>query len=206
MAAALGMWRPTVTSAVRELHERQMIHVEQRRGRTSLITLLPVKQWLTRAEDIPGMKTAPVGRQTGSRAEDSPATRAENSLQRSTHEGLPLSVAARAVRKRTHGRHEPDGNGSSAPWTTEACADWNARFGPGSAQGGRIAGGLAPIVKANGWAVIRPAWNRYLRDTRHPAPSAQDFAAHWSDWNIKAAALPKPEPAGAVIVGPRRPA
>jgi hypothetical protein len=206
MAAALGMWRPTVTSAVRELRKRQMIHVKERKGQTGLITLLPVEQWRTGAEDIPGMKAAPVRRQPGSGAENDPATRAENSPQRSTHEGPPLKVAARAVRKRTHGGHGPsDSTRSSAAWSREACADWNARFGPGSAPGGRIAGGLGPVVKANGWPTIRPAWRRYLKFTKHPSPSAQDFAAHWSEWKPEdVPARRAHESTGPVFVGERK--
>jgi hypothetical protein len=205
MAAALGIWLQTVRRAVRELSERRMIRVQPRSGRTAVITLLPVDQWQTRAEDMPGMKTAPVRKQPRSGAVNSPATRAENSPQRSTLEGPPLRVAARAVRKRTQGRRQPDGNESPAAWSVEACADWNARFGPGSAQGGRIAGGLRPVVKANGWAVIRPAWQRYLRETQHPSPSAQDFAAHWSDWKaFETPPAPKAEPRGPEFFGARR--
>lgn len=115
-----------------------------------------------------------------------------------------VAVAARAVRK----GHNGNGNGkvtSAAQWVTEACDDWNARFGPGSAQGGRIGGGLRPVVRANCWAVIRPAWKRYLRETGHPSPSAQDFAAHWSDW--KASDMPpaqEPESRGPEFFGERQ--
>ena len=95
-------------------------------------------------------------------------------------------------------------NGSAEPWVASACDDWCSRFGKGAAHGGRIAGGLASVVKANGWGVIRPAWQRYLRETGHPSPSAQDFAAHWSDWRTVAPQPPRAESVGPVLVGPRR--
>jgi hypothetical protein len=119
--------------------------------------------------------------------------------------GASHRVAARVVRKRTHGANGASrGNGSSAPWVVAACNDWNARFGPGSAPGGRIAGGLGPVIRANGWEKIRPAWQRYLAETRHPAPSAQDFAAHWVDWRPEGEPDRLPlEPAGPVFCRPR---
>ncbi len=90
--------------------------------------------------------------------------------------------------------------GAAAPrpkskWVSEACDDWNERYGPGSADGGRIAGGLGRVVKARAksvgateletWAgTVRPAWRRYLAETTHPSPSAQDFASHSADWIV----------------------
>lgn len=76
-------------------------------------------------------------------------------------------------------------------WTSEACDDWNARYGAGSAPGGKIAGGLSPLVKAQGWERVRPAWRRYLAETTHPSPSAQDFASHFGDWRTRG--QPEPE-------------
>jgi uncharacterized protein YdaU (DUF1376 family) len=82
-----------------------------------------------------------------------------------------------------------------AKWVSEACDDWNERYGLGSAPGGRIGNALKPIVQAmaktlhetdpESWAgSVRPAWRRYLAETTHPSPSAQDFAAHFADWSV----------------------
>lgn len=73
-----------------------------------------------------------------------------------------------------------------APWSAEAIDDWNDRYGKGSAPGGRIGAALKPLVQAHGWDAVRPAWKRYLSESTHPSPSAQDFAAHYGAWNGKA--------------------
>ena len=67
-------------------------------------------------------------------------------------------------------------------WTRDACDDWNERFGEGTAPGGRIGKGLQVLVGKYGWGVIRPAWQRYLREKDAEYASPQDFASKLKLW------------------------
>jgi len=69
-----------------------------------------------------------------------------------------------------------------ASWSTEACDDWNARYGAGSAPGSEIGANLKPLIGKHGWDVVRRAWRRYLWESTHPTPSASDFRKHFADW------------------------
>lgn len=67
-------------------------------------------------------------------------------------------------------------------WTSEACDDWNGRFGAATAPGGRIGAGLKAIVAKYGWEQIRPAWQRYLEEKEPDFASPQDFAQKLGVW------------------------
>jgi hypothetical protein len=89
-------------------------------------------------------------------------------------------------------------------WTREACDDWNARFGAGTAPGGRITGGLKHIVDTHGWELVRPAWQRYLARKEPDFVSAQDFAQKlgvWLDRQTSGVVDPKFEASRQAIVG-----
>jgi uncharacterized protein YdaU (DUF1376 family) len=111
----------------------------------------------------------------------------------------------------------PDNGNGSAPaapdaappkvnWVSEACDDWNARYGPGSAKGGKIGSGLKAVVSGlarslnepeiESWqGTVRPAWRRYLSETTHPSPSPSDFAEHFANWtepNVSTGLVPFP--------------
>jgi len=90
----------------------------------------------------------------------------------------------RAKRNGTDARKRTPRSGGSRPpsWSSEACDDWNERFGEGSAHGGRIGSELKGLIGKNGWDVVRPAWQHYLRESTHPAPNPADFRSHFRDW------------------------
>jgi hypothetical protein len=69
-----------------------------------------------------------------------------------------------------------------ASWTSEACDDWNARFGNGTAPGGRIGKALKPLIEKHTWEVIRPAWKRYLEHKDPEFATPNDFAAKLTMW------------------------
>jgi hypothetical protein len=146
----------------------------------------------------------------------------------STIPAVPKSLKPARARTRAHAHAQEEGNGVregkgmevpasadlaadaalsdhidslSVPaksWSSEACDDWNDRYGPGTAPGGRIGAAIAPVIKAlakelhepeaDSWAgTVRPAWRRYLAETTHPSPSAQDFASHFGQWTVATA-------------------
>lgn len=84
--------------------------------------------------------------------------------------GRPLKLRAPGARR------------AAASWTSEACDDWNARFGEGTAPGGRIGRALRPLVEKRTWEVIRPAWQRYLSEKDAEFISPQDFAQKLTLW------------------------
>lgn len=107
----------------------------------------------------------------------SPSLSPSESTEKRTTEFTAIAVPVRAtvVRK------------PAESWSAQAVDDHRARYGPGSGHPAQIGAGLKPLVTANGWVVVRAAWRRYLGlgpgpGTTHPAPSAQDFAAHFGDW------------------------
>ena len=66
-------------------------------------------------------------------------------------------------------------------WSSEACEDWQQRFG-GTVPGGRIGKALKPLVSRYGWETIRPAWKRYLAEKEPEFATPQDFAAKLGEW------------------------
>jgi len=72
-------------------------------------------------------------------------------------------------------------------WTHEACVDWDERFGKGSCDAGRIGRALRPLVKAHGWAAVRPVWRTYLEEKDPTFASPQDFKAKFTAWSDGAA-------------------
>jgi len=204
IASRTRLGRRTVQRALAGLSGPNGIFAEQtggssaEGGRTSSVYRLLTRAMVAPVPAPQGRRSDP--RHSGTGATDDSDPRHSGAVR--TQEGpidhdVKRRVAARIVRKTPR-------RGTEGPWVKLACEDWNARFGSGSAQPGRIAGGLAPVVNANGFDVIRPAWQRYLRGTGHPAPSAQDFAAHWSDWRLEAPREMAPEPTSPEFYGPRR--
>lgn len=90
---------------------------------------------------------------------------------------LVLSSVSSVVRSKPSPVQSVEGS-----WSREAGADWEARFGEGSAHFGRIGAGLKRIVTAHGWAVVRPVWQEYLADKDPEFASAQDFSAKFAAW------------------------
>jgi uncharacterized protein YdaU (DUF1376 family) len=66
-------------------------------------------------------------------------------------------------------------------WSKDACDDWIERFG-GTAPGGRIGKALKPLIAKYGWELIRPVWQRYLRDEKPEFANPQDFASKLGRW------------------------
>lgn len=101
----------------------------------------------------------------------------------------PGPTRTRPVEKRKAHKNPGD------PWPSgEAVADYESRFGEGSAsKPGRITGAIDPLVRAQAltrglraaetWStIVRHAWRRYLRETTHPKPNPQDFVDTFADW------------------------
>lgn len=128
--------------------------------------------------------------------ETRPETRSDPGLFGAPDGGAPpeegqSKVPAKRTEARTAARMATDG-GETWP-SAEAVDDWNDRYGAGTAPGGKITGPLTTLVRAqakasgrlraNEWAVsVRPAWRRYLAESTHPAPNAEDFRQHFADW------------------------
>jgi len=69
----------------------------------------------------------------------------------------------------------------TASWSSEACDDWQARFG-GTAPGGKIGRELKPLVTKHGWEVVRPVWRRYLAEKDAEFATPADFAQKFDVW------------------------
>lgn len=67
-------------------------------------------------------------------------------------------------------------------WSSQACDDWNERFGAGTAPGNKIGNALKRIVDKHGWDVIRPAWRHYLREKDPEFLNPADFATKLTRW------------------------
>ena len=66
-------------------------------------------------------------------------------------------------------------------WPKDACDDWIERFG-GTAPGGRIGKALKPLIAKYGWELIRPVWQKYLREEKPEFANPQDFASKLGRW------------------------
>ena len=66
-------------------------------------------------------------------------------------------------------------------WSKDACDDWIERFG-GTAPGGRIGKALKPLIAKYGWELIRPVWQKYLREEKPEFANPQDFASKLGRW------------------------
>ena len=120
--------------------------------------------------DLPGPDTAKPVRGTasfrpaGARRQESVT---ESVTESESDNGVTSSVADAPV--------------AAPAWSSEACDDWQARFG-GTAPGGRIGKALKPLVSRYGWETIRPAWRRYLAEKEPEFATPQDFAAKLGEW------------------------
>lgn len=73
----------------------------------------------------------------------------------------------------------------SGHWVKEAASDWTKYTG-GYANFGYLGRHLGPVVDAEGWDVVRPAWQRFLRETESRFVSAPYFARSFGQWkNVK---------------------
>jgi hypothetical protein len=90
--------------------------------------------------------------------------------------GPPPSKPSKAVKTEVVADVVPE-----TPWSTEACDDWNTRFG-GTAPGGRIGDALKPLVVRYSWAAVRPAWRRYLQEQDSKYVNPADFASKFGSW------------------------
>ena len=82
------------------------------------------------------------------------------------------------------GKEEKIRGAASRPassWSSEACDDWQARFG-GTAPGGKIGRELKPLVTKHGWEVVRPVWQRYLAEKDAEFATPADFAQKFDVW------------------------
>lgn len=77
---------------------------------------------------------------------------------------------------------EPAGVPAKKSWAREAAEDWDAHFGKGSSAPGRIGAALSPLVKAHGWARVRPVWQRYIEEKDPQFASPQDFQSKFRVW------------------------
>lgn len=100
--------------------------------------------------------------------------------------GQPESIPSESESMPSEGTEAPPPSAPVAlvrkPWSAEAVDDWQERYGPATAAAGKILGGLSPLLKHYKWAEVRPAWQRYLRETTHPSPSAANFREQFGDW------------------------
>lgn len=85
-------------------------------------------------------------------------------------------------RKRAKEPKKPKAIVKVEAWSRQACDDWNARFGAGTAPGGEIGRGLKRIVDKHTWLTIRPAWQHYLQTKDPEFASAADFAKRLDRW------------------------
>lgn len=83
-------------------------------------------------------------------------------------------------------------------WSTEACDDWQTRFG-GTAPGGEIGNFLEPLVKKHGWGAVRAAWRRYLAEEDDKYVSPKRFANKYGTWARPANGTAGPSPKDPVV-------
>ena len=112
------------------------------------------------------------------------------------HSSLPSTVTnvPRYARQKTEDRRQKTETATErisapvvavpkpAPWSREACDDWQRRF-EGTAPGGRIGKALKPLVEKHGWAEVRSAWRSYLEATEPEFASPSRFANTYGSWN-----------------------
>lgn len=111
------------------------------------------------------------------------------------HASNPLATCATTFPARTQSRDRvetereteqiaPRTDAPRSPaWSSEACDDWNAVFGAGSAHGGKVGKALKTLVDRHTWLLVRPAWQFYLRapdDAKYKSPAA--FAEKYAYW------------------------
>lgn len=87
----------------------------------------------------------------------------------------------------------------SAAWSNEACDDWIARFGPGTAPGGKIGRQLKKLVAKHGWERVRPAWQNYLSRTEARYVNPLRFSETFGDWEPPSRAPSESDQLGAEI-------
>ncbi len=103
------------------------------------------------------------------------------------------ALAKRLPQREREGETETEGEGETeAPalarsggkksWAREAAEDWDEHFGKGSSVPGRIGAALTRLVKAHGWAQLRPVWQRYIAEKDPTYASPQDFASKYQVW------------------------
>lgn len=76
---------------------------------------------------------------------------------------------------------KPDDPNRPKNWSREACEDWEAHHGRGSAPGGQIGVEIGKLLSHHPWSAVRPHWQRFCLETKDKSwAKPHQFRSHYA--------------------------